>query len=122
MGVEVIDPEGRRPLSLLDAANAQSFKVTHTGFYQLRLANGRQQLIGVNPDRAESDLSELSGETQALWAGSRSGQPPPRAAQRVGEKNQPYGLWWYVILLVLAAAIAESWVASQYLGIRREER
>jgi hypothetical protein len=40
----------------------------------------------------------------------------------VGEKNQPYGLWWYVILLVLAAAIAESWVASQYLGIRREER
>ena len=122
VGVEVIDPEGRRPLSLLDAANAQSFKVTHTGFYQLRLANGRQQLIGVNPDRAESDLSELSGETQALWAGSRNGQPPPRAAQRVGEKNQPYGLWWYVILLVLAAAIAESWVASQYLGIRREER
>ncbi|HEX3471747.1 MAG TPA: BatA domain-containing protein [Silvibacterium sp.] len=121
VAVEVVDPEGRRPLSLLDAANAQSFKVTHAGFYQLRLANGRQQLIGVNPDRVESDLSVLSGETQALWAGSRNAQPPTAAAERAGEKNQPYGLWWYVMLLVLAVAIAESWVASRYLGIRRED-
>jgi hypothetical protein len=85
------------------------------------LANWRQQLIGVNPDRVESDLSVLSGETQALWAGSRNAQPPTAAAERAGEKNQPYGLWWYVMLLVLAVAIAESWVASRYLGIRRED-
>jgi hypothetical protein len=122
VGVEVIDPEGRRPLSLGDAATAQAYKVTRAGFYQVRLANGRQDLIGVNADRHESDLAPVSDELLSLWSGNRgSGAEPVRAADDPQEKNNPYGLWWYVMLLVLAAAVAESWVANQYLGIRRED-
>jgi hypothetical protein len=30
-------------------------------------------------------------------------------------------LWWYFMLLVLAFAVAESVVASRYLGTQREE-
>jgi hypothetical protein len=30
-------------------------------------------------------------------------------------------LWWYVMLLLFAAAIAESVIASRYLGTLREE-
>ena len=41
-GVEVTDPEGKRPLTLGEAASAQSFQLTEAGYYQLRLANGRQ--------------------------------------------------------------------------------
>jgi Aerotolerance regulator N-terminal/von Willebrand factor type A domain len=124
VGVEVIDPNGRRPLSLKDAATAQSYQLTQAGFYQLRLANGRQELVGVNPDRRESDLAITPPDVQSLWSGnSNNGPQPAQAAAIEGDqaKTRPYPLWWYIMLLALAAALAESWVANQYLGIRREE-
>ena len=49
-GVEIIDPDGHRALSLAEAATAQSFQLTRAGFYQIRFANGHTALIGVNPD------------------------------------------------------------------------
>src|SRR3984957_5231754 len=55
-GVEITDPEGKRPLTLGEAASAQSFQLTEAGYYQLRLANGRQDEVGVNPDPRESNL------------------------------------------------------------------
>jgi len=33
-GVEVTDPEGKRPLTLGEAASAQSFQLTEAGYYQ----------------------------------------------------------------------------------------
>jgi hypothetical protein len=36
-------------------------------------------------------------------------------------KYHPISLWWYVMLLVLVAAIAESVIASSYMGTQREE-
>ncbi|MBV8728944.1 MAG: BatA and WFA domain-containing protein, partial [Acidobacteriia bacterium] len=53
-GVEITDPEGKRPLTLKEAASAQSFQLTEAGYYQLRLANGRQNEVGVNPNPKES--------------------------------------------------------------------
>ena len=126
VGVEVIDPEGRRPLSLKEATSAQTYQVTQAGFYELRLANGRQDVIGVNPDRRESDLDVLPPDVLSLWTGKNSAGPggPAEAATTPGpseDKSKPYGLWWYVMLVALAAALAESWIASRYLGIRRED-
>jgi hypothetical protein len=57
VGVEIIGPDGHRALSLTEAASAQSFQLARAGFYQIRFANGRDALIGVNPDRRESDLA-----------------------------------------------------------------
>ena len=48
--VEVIDPEGGRPLSLNEARTAQTFRLARAGFYQIRFANGHDAVIGVNPD------------------------------------------------------------------------
>ncbi|HEX4003989.1 MAG TPA: BatA and WFA domain-containing protein [Candidatus Acidoferrales bacterium] len=127
VGVEVIDPEGRRPLSLKQATSAQTYQVTQAGFYELRLANGRQDVIGVNPDRRESDLEVLAADVLALWTGKGApgsgdaNQAQAAASGPAEDKSKPYGLWWYVMLLALAAALAESWVASRYLGIRRED-
>jgi len=128
VSVEVIDPEGRRPLSLKEATSAQTFQVTQAGFYELRLANGRQDVIGVNPDRRESDLDILPADVLSLWAGKGSGDPAGNSAEAAAaasspseDKSKPYGLWWYVMLVALAAALAESWVASRYLGIRGED-
>jgi hypothetical protein len=122
VGVEVIDPNGHRPLSLKEATTAQSYQLTQAGFYQLRLANGRQDVIGVNPDRRESNLDVIPDETLALWQGNptTAAERAP-ASGRAQQKSQPYGLWWYLMLSAFGAAIAESLLASRYLATQREE-
>jgi hypothetical protein len=120
-GVEILDPDVHRALSLREAAAAQSFQLARAGFYQIRFANGKNALIGVNPDRRESNLEPIANDLLKLW-GTHSTTPAPSvAAVTVQEKNSAHSLWWYVMLLVLVAAVAESIVASRYLGTEREE-
>ena len=69
--MEVIDPDGRRPLSLSEARTVQTFRLRRAGFYQIRFANGRDAVIGVNPDRRESDLEPIAPDVQQLWSGSK---------------------------------------------------
>ena len=121
-GVEVTDPEGKRPLTLTEAASAQSFQLTEAGYYQLRLANGRQNEVGVNPDPKESNLDVIPDDILSLWQGKggetsqEASAPGPAAPGKT-----PQSLWWYAMLLVLAFAVAESVLASRYLGTQREE-
>jgi hypothetical protein len=124
--VEVTDPEGRRPLTLSEAASARSFQLNEAGYYQLRLANGSRNEVAVNPDPKESNLDVIPGGVLALWQGNggqgssqeaAGGQPAgPAASHKV-----PQSLWWYVLLLALAFGVAESALASRYLGTLREE-
>jgi hypothetical protein len=118
-GVEIIGPDGRRALSLTEAAKAQSFQLTRAGFYRIHFANGKDALIGVNPDRRESNLEPIAKDLLQLWGGHATS--PASTVGSVREKNTPRSLWWYVMLLVLVAAVAESIVASRYLGTQREE-
>jgi hypothetical protein len=123
-GVEVTDPEGKRPLTLGEAASAQSFQLTKAGYYQLRLANGRQNEVAVNPDPKESNLDVIPDDVLALWQGKRS--PNAQAASTAAPApttpaKTRQSLWWYVMLLVFAFALAESALASRYLGTQREE-
>jgi hypothetical protein len=125
VSVEVIDPGGRRPLSLQEATSVQTYKLTQAGFYQFRFANGRQDVIGVNADRRESDLQVIPKDTLALWTGTPNSQPQQAngagSAATASEQSQPHNLWWYVMLALLIAAVAESLVAGRYLGMSREE-
>jgi hypothetical protein len=122
LGVEVVDPDGHRPLSLNEAATTQSLQLTRAGFYQVRLANGREDLVGVNPDRRESNLDVMPGDALTLWRGGSKPEPAALTGGRPQEQqNEPFSVWWYIMLLVLTAALAESWLAGRYLGTRREE-
>ena len=121
--VEIVGPDGRRPLSLQEEATAQSFRLTRAGFYQIRFANGRDALIAVNPDRRESGLDLISQDVLKLWSGSGGDAAATQtaAAATAEEKKSTYSLWWWVMLLILIAAATESVVASRYLGTQREE-
>ncbi|MDP8989099.1 MAG: BatA domain-containing protein [Acidobacteriota bacterium] len=121
-GVEITDPAGKRPLTLGQAASAQSFQLTEAGYYQLRLANGRQNEVAVNPDPKESNLDVIPEDVLALWQGKgdASSQDASAPSQSTSHKT-PQSLWWYVMLFVLAAAVAESLLASRYLGTQSEE-
>ena len=117
LGVEVVDPDGQRPLSLKEAATAQSFRLTRAGFYQLRLASGRQEVVGVNPDRRESNLAVMPDDVQALWRGNPRRGPGVffrRTRRQIGKNRR--SLWWYIMMLALVAALSESWLASRYLS------
>jgi hypothetical protein len=121
-GVEVTDPEGKRPLTLGEAASAQSFQLTEAGYYQLRLANGRQDEVGVNPDPKESNLDVIPDDVLALWRGNgASSSQEASASGAPSQTKTPESFWWYVMLLAFAAASSESVLASRYLGTQREE-
>ena len=119
--VEVIDPDGRRLLSLSEAKTAQTLRLEKAGFYQIRLSNGRDMLIGVNPDRRESDLQPIPDDVQRLWVGSASSGASHAEAGTHEEGYRSVSLWWYVMLLAFITAIAEIFFASRYMSTQREE-
>src|SRR5579864_4793533 len=122
VGVEVIDPQGHRPLSLKESTSAQTYQLTSAGFYELKLANGRHDVVGVNPDRRESNLEVIPDDVLALWRGnSGAGAAQAAAGGSAQEQTQPYRLWWYIMLPVFAAVIAESLLADRYLGAQQQE-
>ena len=41
--------------------------------------------------------------------------------EQMQEQTRPYSLWWYIMLLVFAAAIAESLLADRYLVAPQQE-
>jgi hypothetical protein len=121
VGVEVIDPEAHRPLSLKDAASVQTYQLERAGFYELQLANGRHDVVGVNPDRRESNLETVPDDVLALWRGNAGADAAQAADSGAQQQTQPFRLWWYMMLLVFAVAIAESLLADRYLGAQQQE-
>jgi len=122
VSVEVIDPAGHRPLSLKEAASTQSYQLSSAGFYGVRLANGKQELVGVNADRRESDLEPIPEDILALWSG-RNGRDSQQQASWGEHQDQerPQSLWWYAMVLVLVAALGESLLAARYLVTQAEK-
>ncbi len=119
---EVVDPDGKRPLSLEQARTAQAFRLDRAGFYQVRFANGKDAVIGVNPDRLESDLQPMPDDVQQLWSGSNANAPAAASSNTTNEiRYRPVSLWWYVMLLALLVALAETVLATGYMGTQRED-
>jgi hypothetical protein len=121
VSVEVVDPDGHRPLSLKEASSAETYQLTRAGFYELQLANGRHDILGVNPERRESNLDVIPDETLALWRGGSGGAAQSAAASQTEAQTKPFSVWWYIMILVLVTALAESLVANRYLGVQQQE-
>ncbi len=115
--VDVFDPKGERVFSLAEAATAQNIQFTTDGFYDIRRPNGRNELVAVNADRRESDLAPAAPETLRLWQNTASGVAA--SGQAAGEQSRE-SVWWYVMLAVLACAIAESWLGNRHLSVDKE--
>ena len=116
--VDVVDPKGDRVLSLAEATKAQNIQFTQSGFYDIRRPNGRNELVAVNADRHESDLTPASPETLTLWQNTASGSAG--TGGQAQSEQKPLSLWWYVMLAVLALAVAESLLGNQHLSVDKE--
>lgn len=119
--VEVVGPDGKRALSLKEAAAVQSYQLTRAGFYEVRFASGRDALIAVNPDRRESGLGVIPEETLKLWSGSKADAAGSAGSGAEVTRQSAYSVWWWIMLVLLMAAVAEAVLASRYLGTQREE-
>ena len=122
-GLEVVAPNGQRALSLSEAAKAQGLTLSDEGFYDIRRPNGTRELAAVNPDRKESNLEPMSAETVDLW--KNTGVGSGKAAGFVAglpDRSEParIDLWWYVLLVALLLAIAESLVGNRHLSQEKE--
>jgi len=119
--IDVIEPDGKHPLSLKDATTAQTFQVTREGFYEIHRANGRQEMVAAHADRRESDLTMIPQETLDLWKNTGRGPDTPSGDGSAAETQaRPWSLWRYALLLVLITAIIESVLASRYLSVEKE--
>ncbi len=117
--VDVVDPKGSRVFDLREATTAQNVQFTMAGFYDIRRPNGRNELVAVNSDRRESDLTPAPPDTLKLWQNTASENTNGESAQ-TNEQQKPLSLWWYVMLAALALAIAESLLGNRHLSVDKE--
>jgi hypothetical protein len=117
--VDVVDPKGERVLSLAEATKAQNIQFVQAGFYDIRRPNGRNELVAVNADRHESDLTPVPPESLTLWQNTANGTSTTEGGTAAGEQR-PLSLWWYVMLVVLALAMVESFLGNQHLSVDKE--
>jgi hypothetical protein len=117
--VDVVDPKGERALGLEEATKAQNIQFTMSGFYDIRRPNGRNELVAVNSDRHESDLTPVSQESLTLWQNTAQGAAGVEGTI-TSDEQKPLSLWWYVMLGVLALAVAESLLGNQHLSVDKE--
>jgi hypothetical protein len=117
--VDVVDPQGERVLTLEEATKAQNIQYEQAGFYDIRRPNGRNELVAVNADRRESDLTPASPEDLRLWQNTANGTASGGSASTAAEQK-PLSLWWYVMLVVLALAVAESLLGNHHLSVDKE--
>jgi len=117
--VDVVDPRGDRVFSLSEATKVQNIQFNQAGFYDIRRPNGRNELVAVNSDRHESDLTPVPPESLSLWQNTANGTSPAEGGTAAAEQK-PLSLWWYVMLAVLALALVESLLGNQHLSVDKE--
>jgi len=117
-GGEIIAPDGKRALSLAEAAKTPAFRLSREGFWEVRRPNGQHELIAAHADRRESDLSTVPKETIALW--QSTGKAGPQGTQTEANEK-PYVIWWYVLVALLVIAVVESIFAGKYLNPEQDQ-
>jgi hypothetical protein len=118
--VEIIGPGDKRLLTLSESSKAATFQFPSEGFFDIRRANGREELAAVNPDRRESDFTLIPADTLNLWknTGIASKSEVGSSAAGNGDKSQRDDnaeLWWWVLLALAILAVAESVLGNRHM-------
>lgn len=116
--VEVLDPAGKRALSLEEAAKRQSIALSAEGYWDIRRPSGRHDLVAVNADRRESDLDVLSSETLTLWQNTGQGTVEQTAGTEAEKRRNPF--WWYLMAAAFVFLLAEAVIGNRHLAVERE--
>jgi hypothetical protein len=116
--VEIIGPDNKRLLTLSESAKASTFQFPSEGFFDIRRANGREELAAVNPDRRESDFTLIPADTLELWKNTGIASKPEAGSastSQVNKRDDNAELWWWVLVLLAVLAVAESVLGNRHL-------
>jgi hypothetical protein len=119
-GGQIFDPRGEKALGL--GAGSEDVLLDQIGFYEV-VGGGNSELVAVNFDPREADLTPVDAMTLERWQGLGTGATEQaRAAASTGvpsEEEIPNPLGPLLVIVLLGAAIVESWVGNWHLRIRR---
>jgi hypothetical protein len=115
--VEIVGPGDKRLLTLSESTKATSFQFPSQGFFDIRRANGREELAAVNTDRRESDFAIVPAETLELWKNTGiapvTGTKSTASAEQRDDKAE---LWPWVIAMLAVLALAESVLGNKQMA------
>ena len=119
--VEILGPSNQRLLTLAESSSATTFQFPSEGFFDVRRANGREELAAVNPDRRESDFALIPAETLDLWknTGIATKSAPGTTAVGTTTREDNAELWWWVLAMLAVLAIAESILGNRHMTAQR---
>jgi hypothetical protein len=116
---QVIDPSGRNLLSLAETHRSQDIKLDQTGFYEI-ITSESENLVAVNTDLRESEVSIMSEEAISSWRNALS--EPDQSGVTTGPVNieQDSMEIWHILLVIMGIVLlAESLLGNKYIGTGR---
>jgi hypothetical protein len=116
-GGQIFDPRGEAALGL---GGSGDVLLDQVGFYEV-VGGGTSELVAVNFDPRESDLTPIEAATLERWRGLgvRSGETATPVAVTAADDTVPSSLGPLLMILLLMLVLVESAVGNWHLRIRR---
>lgn len=117
-GGQIFDPQGDKALGL--GGGNDDVVLDQVGFYEV-VGGGRTEVVAVNLDVQESDLSSVDAATLERWEGLGSAVEGEQV-QTVGagtEATVAMSLGQWLLFLLIAALVVESLIGNWHLRVRR---
>jgi len=115
-GGQIFDPDGQRALGL--GGGTSDVVLERVGFYEVQ-GGGRTEVVAVNPDPRESDLTSVDDGTLERWQGlGFEADGRVDVTTEAGEAVAvPLGAW--LLWVLVAALLIETLVGNWHLRVRR---
>ena len=117
-GGQIFDPRGEAALGL--GAGSNDVLLDQVGFYEV-VGGGTTELVAVNFDPRESDLTPIDAATLDRWRGLgvRPGEAATPVAVTSADDTVPSSLGPWLMIALLVLVLVESAVGNWHLRIRR---
>ena len=118
-GGQIFDPNGDAALGIAAAGSGDEVLLNQIGFYEV-LGGGLTELVAVNLDPNESDLTPVEPNAVERWLGLNAGTAQSGATADLElAPAEPTPLWPWVLSLLIVVVFVESWVGNWHLRVRR---
>ena len=117
-GAQVFAPGGEMALGIAGAGAGDDVLVDRIGFYEV-VGAGRTELVAVNVDPTESDPAAMAEDELSRWRELGPGAEQAGAEISGMMEVPPTELWPWILALLAALVLAESWTGNRHLSVRR---